>query len=236
LRRFIAPLAGWLESACCRDPAAAPHAYRNALRRVHSPAQVQHLAAPPSREQIGEEQGAKTETGRGITRNDPQQPTHLLGAEPSGPGVGRPPRRADALGGVVRAQAFGAGPAVEAAQGGQLRGLGGSREPALVVSPPAPPIPGEEGFELRALRLQEIQAEDDQALEGVQAGVRAAPAGAEREVAGEVGQGQLLGENELARLPLSEGASGGGEWWPYCAGAGAGLSTAGIVAAPTNSD
>src|SRR5438132_110412 len=84
-----------------------------ALQVQVAPAQVQHLAPPPAGEQVGQDQGAQAQAGRRFDRNRSQEPGHLLGAQPSGPGVGLPPWRPDALAGVVGAQAFGARPAVE---------------------------------------------------------------------------------------------------------------------------
>jgi hypothetical protein len=70
-----------------------------------------------------------------------------------------------------------------------------------ILSPP----PGKEALEIRAIGHQRIQAEGEQPLQAVQVGARGAPAGGEPKVAGEVGEGQLLGGNELTRGPLPAG-------------------------------
>jgi hypothetical protein len=155
------------------------------------PAQVQDLAAAPTGEQVGKDQCAQAQAGRRVTRNDRQKPGHLLGTEAPGAGVGLPPRRPNSLSGVVGAQAFSVGPAVEATQSRQLGGLRRGREPAFVVSPPASPVSGQELLELRAIRLEGIQPQAEQALQSVQVGAGGALAGGELEVAGEVGQGQF---------------------------------------------
>jgi hypothetical protein len=84
-----------------------------ALQVEVAPAQVQDLAAPAAGEQVGQDQGAQAQAGRGLDRNRGQEPGHLLGAQTPGPSVGLPPRRPDSLRGVVCPQAFGAGPAKE---------------------------------------------------------------------------------------------------------------------------
>jgi hypothetical protein len=64
-----------------------------------------------------------------------------------------------------------------------------------------------------ALGLQGIDPEGDQPLHGVQIGVGGAPAGAKREVAGVIGEGQLVGENKLTGDPLPALLSDrAGEW------------------------
>ena len=111
------------------------------------------------------------------------------------------------------AQAFGAGPAVEAAEAGQLGGLGGGGERALPVPPSPPPAAGEEALQVSSIGLQGIEAKGDQPLDGVQVGVGSPPASRKREVAGEISEGQLVGENKLTRLPLPAGIDDlGGEW------------------------
>jgi hypothetical protein len=135
------------------------------------PAQVEDLAAPPPGEQVGEDQGPQTEAWSRLGGNHRQQSGHLLGAQAPGPGVGLAPRRPDALAGVVLAQAFGAGSAVEAAQAGQLRGLRGGRERSLPVPPPPPPVSGQEALQVGAFGLQGVDLEAEQPLQGVQVGV-----------------------------------------------------------------
>jgi hypothetical protein len=47
-----------------------------ALQVEVAPAQVQHLAPPPPGEQVGQDQGAQAQAGRGLDRNRGQQPGH----------------------------------------------------------------------------------------------------------------------------------------------------------------
>jgi hypothetical protein len=185
-----------------------------ALQVQVAPAQVQHLAAPAAGEQVGQDQGAQAQAGRGLDGNRSQEPGHLLGAQPPGPGIGLPARGPNPFRGVVLTQAFGTGPAVEAAQAGQLGGLGGAGERPLKVSPASAPVSGQKGLQLSTLRRQGIQPEAEQPLQGVQVGAGGALAGGELEVASEVGEGQLVRGNQLSRLPLPAGIPDlAWRWW-----------------------
>ena len=62
-------------------------------------------------------------------------------------------------------------------------------------------------------RVGTIELEGDQPLQGVQVGAGGALASGEGEVAGEVGEGQLVGEYKLTRGPLRAGLPDpSGEW------------------------
>ena len=103
------------------------------------------------------------------------------------------------------------------------------------ASPHPPPVSRQKPLELASIRLEGIQTEGEQALHGVQVGTGRALAGGKREVAGEVGQGQLAGGNQLSWRPLPLGVAGGaGAGGSRATRAGSGLSNAAILAALTN--
>ncbi|MBJ7600024.1 hypothetical protein [Candidatus Nephthysia bennettiae] len=61
--------------------------------------------------------------------------------------------------------------------------------------------------------MQGIEAEADQSLQAVQVGAGGALAGGDGEVAGEVGEGQLIEGNQLTRAPFLAGSGKGGGLW-----------------------